>query len=118
MSRRVHSAEGRALAVGDQHEAGRVDAVRTVRRAPVVRTRLPALAAAEGWSEWELAQALAHEAYTRSAQGVIERARSVTLACSVLYGRLARGEGAPAEHELRAAEDEVLRAIAARRRVA
>lgn len=106
MSRQVHSAEGRALALDGAHEAGRADAVETVsrRHVPVARTRIAT--EREALRTWSAV--FASPAYRT------EQVREKALYASVAAGRVARGQGT--EDELRAAEDDVIRAIAARRR--
>jgi hypothetical protein len=106
VSRQVHSAEGRALALDGAHEAGRADAVETVsrRHVPVARTRIAT--EREALRTWSAV--FASPAYRT------EQVREKALYASVAAGRVARGQGT--EDELRAAEDDVIRATAARRR--
>lgn len=113
MTRRVHSPEGRALTLDGAHEAGRVDAVRTVaesrRHPPVLATRLPQpTAAQEREAERVWREHMASTSYR------IERVRTVSLCLSLTMADLLRGDAT--EADVRAAEDDVIRAIAARRR--
>lgn len=112
--RQVSSHEGRALTLSGTREQGTGDAVREAtrdRRAAVRSTRL----GDELRAERELREALAHLAHLRSPRGGVELVRKLASALSSAGGEWLRGEAD--EQELRAAEDDVMGAIAARRAV-
>ena len=110
--RQVSSAEGRALTHGDAHQQGTHDAVREAER----RRHLPVrhtLIRADMTAAQELTAALVFARHERSPGGRLARLRSVASMLSCTAGECMRDEAD--EPALRAAEDDVIAAIHARR---